>query len=299
MKVVITGASGFVGSYMVRHFLDRGDAVTGLGRSGSHPEMDQHGFTWIRSDTTIPGDWQRSIEQADVVVNLAGANIFKRWNEAYKEKILKSRVLTTQNVVDGISKDKKTVLISTSAIGFYGDRGEETLVETSDPGDDFLARVCVEWESAAADATLKGARVVILRFGVVLGKDGGALGKMVPAFKGLLGGPLGRGDHWFPWVHIRDIARAMDFCLKNQEMEGPLNMCGPGAVRQRDFAASLGRALNRPAFMPAPSWAIRLIMGEMADAILASARAVPEGLVKAGFEFEFPGIDQALDDIVG
>lgn len=299
MNVVITGASGFVGSYMVRHFLDRGDAVTGLGRSISHPGMDEPGFTWIRSDTTIPGDWQRSIEQADLVVNLAGANIFKRWNKAYKEKILKSRVLTTQNVVDGISKDKKTVLISTSAIGFYGNRGEETLVETSDPGDDFLARVCVEWESATANAALKGARVVILRFGVVLGKDGGALEKMVPAFKYCLGGPLGRGGNWFPWVHVKDIARAMGFCLKNQEVEGPLNMCAPGAVRQRDFATSLGRALNRPAFMTAPSWAIRLIMGEMADAILASSKAVPEGLGNAGFQFEFPGIDKALDDIVG
>lgn len=299
MNVVITGASGFVGSYLVRHYLDKGETVTGLGRSTVHPRIDDERLAWISADTTLPGDWQQSIAGADLVVNLAGVNIFNRWNEAYKKAILESRVLTTQNVVEAILPGKKTTLLSTSAIGFYGDRGEEDLVETSDPGDDFLAGVSVAWESAAAAAIQKEARVVILRFGVVLGKDGGALQKMVPAFKGFLGGPLGSGNQWFPWVHIEDIARAIDFCLANQAIDGPLNMCAPGAVRQREFAASLGRALNRPAFMPAPSFAIRLIMGEMGATFLASTKAVPERLVNAGFEFEFPAIDKALNDIVG
>jgi len=298
MEIVITGGSGFVGSFLIKHFLERGDRVTGLGRALKHSLANKEGFTWISADTTLPGEWQKSVSRADLVVNLAGVNIFNRWSPAYKEDIYKSRVLTTRNVVDAISDSRKTILLSTSAIGFYGNQGNEILTESSSSGDDFLAGVCRDWESAASSAIEKGSRVVIMRFAVVLGKNGGALGKMLPLFKAFLGGPLGDGNHWFPWIHIKDLARAMDFCISNGEIHGPVNLCSPGSLRQGKFAAVLGRALNRPAFMPAPSWVIRMVMGEMGDAVLASTRALPERLEQAGFKFEFADIEAALKDII-
>ena len=298
MKVVITGGSGFVGSFLARHFLARGDRVTGIGRSLEHRLASRDGFTWISADTTRGGAWQESVAGADLVVNLAGKNILTRWNKAVKEEIYNSRVLTTENVVAALAAGRGTRLFSASALGFYGDRGEETLTEASAAGDDFLAGVCVDWEARASAAVEKGSRVVTMRFGVVLGRDGGALGKMVPVFKAFMGGPMGDGNHWLPWIHINDLAGAVDFFLEKEEIRGPVNLCSPGSVRQKEFAAALGRVLQRPAFMPAPAWGVRMAMGEVAQALMSSTKGVPGVLGSAGFEFQFPTIESALNDLL-
>ncbi len=297
MKVVITGGSGFVGSFLARHFLARGDRVTGIGRSLEHRLGGQEGFTWISADTTLGGGWQESVARADLVVNLAGKNILTRWTQAVKEAIYKSRIMTTENVVSALASGRGTRLFSASALGVYGDRGEETLTEESPSGDDFLAGVCVDWEARASAAIEKGSRVVIMRFGVVLGREGGALGKMVPVFKAYMGGPLGDGNYWLPWIHINDLAGAVDFFLEKEEIRGPVNLCSPGSVRQGEFASALGRVLHRPAVMPAPAWVVRMMMGEMGRALMASTKGIPEGLETAGFGFRFPTIQGALSDL--
>ena len=298
MKLVIAGASGFVGSALTRVLLDAGHLVTGLGTSTVHPLESTAGFTWQVADTTRPGDWQAAVADADAVVNLAGRTIFKRWSRAYKAQLVDSRVLTTRNIVSAMTGDNR-ILISTSAVGYYGDRGDQTLTELSPPGTDFLARLSVDWENAALDAEKRSHRVAIMRFGVVLGAGGGALAQMLPAFRMFAGGPLGRGRQWFSWIHLADLLSAVQFLLEHEHAQGPYNFCSPGAVRQKDFARALGKALGRPAVVPAPSLALRLMMGEMAGVLLASQNVRPERLIADGFTFRFADVDTALADLLG
>lgn len=297
MRITITGASGFVGKALSRVLLDQGHEVIGLGTSPTHPLESEVPFTWYCADTTRTGTWQTAVSHADAVINLAGRTIFKRWTRSYKAQIIDSRVRTTENIVSAMNGSDQ-ILVSTSAVGYYGSRGEETLTETSAPGEGFLARVAVEWERAARVAENRGARVAIMRFGVVLGEDGGALSQMIPAFKMFAGGPLGRGRQWFPWIHMHDLLAAVQFLLSDDSRHGAYNFCAPGTVRQKDFAKALGAVLGRPALVPAPTAALRLIMGEMADMLLTSQRALPDRLLDEGFDFRFPRIDEALADLV-
>ena len=194
--------------------------------------------------------------------------------------------------------NKEIIFCSTSAAGYYGNRTNEILKEDALPGDDFLAKVCIDWEKEAFQAEAKGIRVVVMRFGVVLGKNGGALAKMVPAFKLFLGGPLGSGMQWFPWIHMDDLISAIIFILENQDIKGNVNFCSPNPVRNSDLAKTLANVLNRPAFMKAPSFMIRLVMGELGESFMCSQRTVPDKLSKHGFEFQYPDIKSALSDIV-
>ncbi len=298
-RILITGASGFVGTHLVRHFLDLHWHVTGLGTSGSHPAQEAERFVWVSADTTQPGSWQDHVANADVIVNLAGQNIFKRWTKSYKQAIYDSRVKTTHHLVSAMVSDKPVHLLSASAAGIYGDAGERTLTEESSTGTDFLAGVCKDWESAALTAKKKaGAVVQIMRFGVVLG-DGGALSVMSPAFKWFAGGPLGSGYQWFPWIHIDDLINAMEFLIQTPDSRGIYNMVGPEPVRQRDFAKALGRALHRPALMPAPGFVVKLVMGELGASLLNSQKAVPDVLTKRRFPFAYPEVESALTAIFG
>ena len=297
MKIAITGASGFVGTALTRLLLNAGHVVTGLGTSPSHPLQSVAHFTWVSADTTLAGKWQASVSQADAVVNLAGRTIFKRWSRAYKAQIVDSRILTTRNIASAMDGEDK-ILISASAVGFYGSRGDQTLTERSTPGNDFLARLSVDWEEAALEAEKQGARVAIMRFGVVLGTGGGALAQMLPAFRMFVGGPLGSGRQWFSWIHMADLLAAIQFLLDRENARGPYNFCAPGAVRQKDFARSLGTALDRPAVVPAPSLALRLMMGEVAGVLLASQKVRPDRLIADGFAFRFADVDSALADLV-
>jgi uncharacterized protein (TIGR01777 family) len=189
-------------------------------------------------------------------------------------------------------------LLSTSAVGYYGNRGEAALDETVPPGDDFLARLAVDWEAAAQAAQKKGVRVALMRFGVVLGRGGGALSQMLPAFRMFAGGPLGSGRQWFPWIHMADLLGAVQFLLEHEDARGPFNFCSPGIVRQKAFARQLGSVLNRPAVMPAPAPMLRLMMGEMATLLLASQKMVPARLLAEGFSFQFDEVHAALVDLV-
>jgi len=298
LKIFITGGSGFVGTSLSFYLLEKGYSVISVGTSSAYNVIRHDNFHYISADTTIKGAWQDSLKNVDAVVNLAGKNIFKRWSDNYKDQIYNSRILTTRNLVEAIPAKKKTMLCSTSAAGYYGDRADEVLKEDVLPGHDFLAKVCMDWEREAFQAEAKGIRVVAMRFGVVLGKNGGALAKMVPAFKFFTGGPLGSGLQWFPWIHMDDLCAAIIFILENPDVKGPLNFCSPNPVINRDFTKTLGKILNRPSFMRAPSSMIRLIMGEMGKSLMSSQRAIPDKLLKHGFKFQYPDINNALYDLV-
>ncbi|RZB37134.1 MAG: uncharacterized protein SRB2_01403 [Desulfobacteraceae bacterium Eth-SRB2] len=298
MKIFITGGSGFVGTNLSFYLLEKAHSVIAVGTSSAHNVIRHDNFHYISADTTIKGTWQDALKDVDAVINLAGKNIFKRWSDNYKDQIYTSRILTTRNLVEAITDKKDIILCSTSAVGYYGDRADEVLKEDALPGNDFAAKVCKDWEKEAFQAETKGIRVAAMRFGVVLGKNGGALAKTVPAFKFFAGGPLGSGLQWFPWIHMDDLIASIIFILENPDVNGPLNFCSPNPVRNRDFSKTLGKVLNRPSFMKTPSCIIRLIMGEMGKSLMSSQRAIPDKLLKHGFKFQYPDINNALYNLL-
>jgi uncharacterized protein len=298
MKFLVTGASGFIGTHVTGFLLHRNHQVTGLARSLPKKGFSHPKYRFIAADTTQPGAWQEALANVDAVVNLAGRSIFGRWNESVKTEIRESRILTTRHVVEGLPAGKPVVLVSASGAGYYGNRGDEVLTEEAPAGDDFLARLAADWEREAHAAAAKGARVVVVRLGVVLGKGGGAMAQMIPAFKFGLGGPIGSGRQWLPWIHLEDLSAALLFLIDHPEISGPVNLCAPEPVTNRDFAGALARALNRPAFMPAPAFMVRMALGEFAAVLLGSQRAVSQKLLQHGFGFRHPDIRSAVDAVV-
>ncbi len=298
MNYFITGGLGFVGRHLANFLLRDGNRVTAIGLN-PNPNLIDHGdFHYIPADTTKPGDWQDELRDQQVIVNLAGKSIFKRWTEDYKQQIYDSRILTTRNLVDALPEDPQIIFCSTSAVGFYGSQGDNVLTEESPPGEDFLAKVGKDWEWEALQALNKGARVVVARFGIVLDRDGGAMSKMIPAFRCYVGGSLGTGRQWFPWIHMHDLLYAYKFVIAKQQISGPVNFCAPQPIRNRELAEKLGAALNRPTFMPAPAFLIKLLLGEFGRSLLSSQRVVPEKLNKFGYKFTYPDIKSAVDEIV-
>lgn len=298
MRIVITGGSGFVGTHLSRYLLETGHVVTALGARPSYKLIDHSRFSYMAADTTRSGNWQQAVADADLVFNLAGRTIFKRWSQRYKKQIYDSRILTTRNTVEALSTASSTVLVSTSAVGYYGDRGDTKLTESSPPGSDFLADLAKDWESEALAAQAKGARVAIARFGVVLGADGGALAKMIPAFRSFVGGALGSGLQWFPWIHIKDMVAALNFLGTGSDLSGPFNLSAPHPVRYGMMVKALGRVLARPTAMAVPAFMLKMTMGELASVFLASQRVLPTHLSAAGFEFGYPEIEMALENLV-
>lgn len=298
MKIFITGGRGFVGSFLTELLLEKGHHVTVISRSGSM-QADNHSerFSYISADTTIPGEWQNALREMDVVINLAGATIFHYWTRAYKEKIYNSRILTTRNLVDALPGDGRTTLISTSAAGFYGDRGDDVLTEDEPAGDDFLAQVCRDWEKEAFKAKEKNARIVITRFGIVADSRGGAMGIMMLPFKFFVGGPIGSGRQWFSWIHLKDLLSALSFCIENRDVEGVLNFTAPNPIRNRELSKAIGNKLHRPAFFKVPALAIRAFLGEFGSALICSQRAVPQELKRSGFSFQYQTFEEALEEI--
>ncbi len=287
---LITGGTGLVGTRLRTHLAARGDTYTILTRRPTAPH--EAGY----------GQLPELLSKADVVLNLAGENLFgSRWTDAVKARLVASRVETTARLVEAIRQadPRPRVLISASASGIYGDRGAQPLTESAAPADDFLARLCVDWEAAAAPAVALGVRVVNPRIGVVLDPAGGALQKMLPAFRLFGGGPLGPGTQWFPWIHRDDLCRMFIWMADDPHVAGPINAVAPGSVDMNGFAAALGRALRRPSWVPVPTFAVKLVAGESAAAVLASARVVPEAASGLGFRFDFPDIGPALTDLVG
>lgn len=292
MRVLISGGSGLVGTALTTSLRRDGHSAVWLLRKGP-PGAD--GIRW----NPLTGEFDRAgAEGFDAVVNLAGASIGEgRWTAERKLELRNSRVDLTRFLVGELSKLSRPppVFVSASAIGIYGDRGEETLTEESQPGSDFLAGVAQEWETAAQQAQSAGMRAVILRFGVILSARGGALAKMLPIFRLGLGGKLGSGKQWMSWVSLSDVVGITRRALEDSSMRGTFNAASPSPVRNSDYTRTLGRVLGRPTLFPAPAFALRLMLGEMADALLlASQRVIPKHLQEAGFRFEDSDLESGL-----
>ncbi len=298
MKIFITGGTGFVGKDLTFALIHGGHEVTILTRSTKRPEGSPAGASIVGGDPTQKGKWQEAVKEHDVVINLAGASIFTRWTEETKRLLRESRLLTTRNLVEAVEGGRVKTLFSTSAVGYYGFQGDEFLTEESPPGKDFLAQLSQDWEKEAFKAREKGCRVVITRFGIILGEKGGALSQMIPLFEKYLGGPMGSGNQWFSWIQIEDLTRAFLFLLDHPEISGAVNFTSPNPVRNKILAKALGRAMRRPSFLPTPGFMLKLILGEFGSVLLKGQRVIPQKLIKSGFQFRYPEIDQALERIL-
>ncbi|MFW6124106.1 MAG: TIGR01777 family oxidoreductase [Acidobacteriota bacterium] len=300
MRILISGGTGFVGRHISSRLIQDNHKCTVLTRRPKKSKEAPKGISFLQADPTQKGDWQKEIQNHDAVINLAGASIFKRWTQEHKKDILESRVKTTQNIVEGISSEPKNpfTLYSASAVGYYGFRRDEKLNESSPPGDDFLARVTQDWEKEALKAEKKEARVVITRFGIVLGEKGGALGQMIPLFKKFIGGPIGNGKQWFSWIHMKDLSEVFAFLIDHPKISGPVNVCSPHPVRNKELAKSLGKVLKRPSFVPSPGFLVRMVLGEFGSVVLKGQRVIPEKLLINDFRFHYSDINEAFKDIV-
>lgn len=298
MHILISGGTGFIGTELRSHFLQQGHFITVITRS---PEK----YASETAENQAFIDWEANLpdamDQADVVINLVGESIFgKPWTDQVKQRLYSSRVDNTRQLVEAVEKaeSRPELFISASGVNYYGDRGEEPLDETEPPGDGFLSELCVDWEKAAEPVEGLGVRLAIFRNGVVLEKGGGAFQYLLPIFKFGLGGPLGDGTQYFPWIHMLDMTRAVEFVIENERVQGPLNLVAPQPVTMKELTGKLGEILHRPTFFRVPEFALRLILGEAADPLLESVRAQPSALQKEGFEFRFNVLKEALSDII-
>jgi uncharacterized protein (TIGR01777 family) len=299
MKALVTGATGFVGPRLLR-LLD-GPIVLSRNPERARQSIGHLASRIVRWDPQAGPPPAEAFEGVDAVLHLAGESVAEgRWTAAQKARIRDSRVIGTRHLVQGIAAAacKPAVLVSASAVGYYGDRGDEELVESAAPADDFLGRVCVEWEREALAAEAAGVRVVTARTGIVLGAGGGALGKMLTPFRLGLGGPLGSGRQWMPWIHVADLARLYVHAAEQAGIRGPMNSTAPNPVRNSEFTRALGRQLHRPAFMPAPYIGLRVLFGEFAQVLFASQRVIPRVALESGFVFQYPEIAAALREIL-
>lgn len=306
MMVGVTGATGFVGSEVARRLLSRGDRVVGFtrdverARSRNAVTTGLERVEWRHFD---PGSGQPqpdAFEGLDAVVNLAGETIASRWTPEKKRVIRASRVDGTRTLVASLAqlRQRPRVLVNASGIGYYGAGGDEPLDEDAPAGTDFLAEVAAAWESAAREAAALGIRVAIVRQATVIG-DGGALAQLIPPFKFMIGGPLGSGRQWFPWIHIGDDARLILFALDDERVSGPLNAAAPDYATNARFAQALGNALRRPSLLPAPPFALHAVLGEFAGSLLEGQLAVPARALDLGFEFEYVSLERALNEATG
>ncbi|MDY0362899.1 MAG: TIGR01777 family oxidoreductase [Desulforegulaceae bacterium] len=296
MKITIVGGNGFVGKNIVNKLVSKNYEIVSIDIAKNHSNINNLKF--VSADTTSQGEWQKEIADSDAVINLAGATIFKFWTKNYKNLIYDSRISTTRNIVNAIDEKKQNILISTSAAGYYGDRKNELLNEQSSSGNDFLSNVCKDWESEALKAQEKNSRTCIMRFGIVLGKQGGALAQMLPYARFMLNPVLGSGQNFFPWIHIEDLVNACIFLLENPENNGIYNFTAPEFVTQKEFTNILGKILNRPAFLKVPESALKIFAGEFGKSLLMSQKADPQKLINCGFKFEFDNLYKAFENLL-
>jgi hypothetical protein len=307
MRVTVTGATGLIGPHVIGALQRRGAQVSVLTRDSerARKRLAEAGlapveaFDWDLLHDPAPA---QALEGRDAVVHLAGENVAQRWSASAKEAIRESRVTGTRNLLAGLraAENAPGTLVSSSAIGYYGARGEEPLDEEAPPGSDFLAEVCVEWERESEKASSElGMRVVLVRTGVVLDKSGGALEKMLPPFRLGVGGPVAGGRQFISWIHRDDVVGMIVTALADDRWSGPVNATAPEPLSNRDFSHALGRALHRPAFLPVPGIALQLLYGEMAEIVTEGARVVPAKALVLGYEFLHPQLDEALSSALG
>lgn len=310
MDVVVTGATGLIGRPLCAELLGMGHRVTALSRD---PERARGllGSTIAQAAWGVGADeeWRRTVAEADAVIHLAGESVAgRRWTPEFKEKIRTSRVETTRLLLDAIRADgatqKPRTLVCASAVGYYGDRGDETVTETTEPGRGFLPEVCVQWEQEAAKAREVGVRVALMRIGIVLAQ-GGALEKMLHPFplpfnpwKLGLGGPLGSGRQWMPWVHLDDVIGLFAWAVGEPRLNGPCNVASPSPVSNAEFARAIGRALHRPALFPVPGFALKALVGEFAENLLTGQKVLPAVAQRLGYRFRFTDLDVALKSLL-
>ncbi|HKK46659.1 MAG TPA: TIGR01777 family oxidoreductase [Balneolaceae bacterium] len=298
MNIFITGGTGFIGSYLRTMLLRKGHLLTLVTRDpkqyAGEAAKNQRFVSW---DDNLADE----MERADVVINLAGASIFgTRWTDEVKKKIYSSRIKTTSQIVSAIEQanDRPEVMISASAANYYHDGGDKVLDETAKTGNDFLATVCMDWEKAARPVTALGVRLAIPRIGVVLERDGGALRQMLLPFKLFVGGSIGSGNQYFPWIHMSDLCRGLLYPIENKDFEGVYNLNAPNPVTMDEFAHTLGEQLHRPSFFRVPESLVTLVLGEAATPVISSLRMQPKKLQQHGFEFQFEYLKEALGEIV-
>ncbi|MBX7151610.1 TIGR01777 family oxidoreductase [bacterium] len=293
MKIVLAGATGFIGKFLIQSLQKAHHTMVVLTRRN----IKIDGTIAVQWDARTLGQWSEYIDGADAVINLSGESIAaKRWNNDQKKRLTDSRVLTTRVLIQSMAKASKKPhsLINASAVGYYGHVEDSDVTESRLPADDFMGKLCRDWETEALKAEDFGVRVVLPRIGIVLGGDGGALQKMALPFKFFIGGPLGSGYQWMPWIHRDDVITGFQFVLNQINLRGPVNFTAPDPVRMKDFCKTLGTILRRPSWAPVPSFALKLLLGEMAAIVTNGQKAVPKKLIEAGFEFKYTDLKKAL-----
>jgi len=297
MRLMVTGATGFIGSALCAALLERGHALTLLTR-GAPRDANTGTKRWLHWTPGALRDWDAALDGIDGVINLAGEPIAKKkWTHTQQRRIEKSRIDATHSLVQACAKvgQKPHFLINASAVGYYGPRGDETLTEDAPPGDDFLGILCRAWEEEAQKAEELGMRVARLRTGIVLGPGGGALTKMAAPFKFFIGGPLGSGKQWMSWIQLQDLLRMILLVIENPLARGPINATSPNPVQNKEFSRALGKAIQRPCWAPVPAIVLKLALGEMAQMLLTGQRVVPAAADKLGFQFHYPLLQEALE----
>jgi uncharacterized protein (TIGR01777 family) len=304
MRILLMGGTGLVGSRLVQRLLGRGDKLVLLTRRADHARTRWPACEVVSGDPKEAGAWLETVPTCDAVINLTGEGIFNhRWTTKFKQELYDSRIKSTQNVASALGKNPRTaggaprVLVNASAIGYYGPHGDEELDESSLPGSDFLAKLCVDWEKAAMSAADKGARVAIVRVGVVLDSEGGALVQMSTPFKLFMGGPTGSGKQYISWIHHVDMTGIFLLALDKAAATGPIDGTAPQPVTNKDFTQALGKAMHRPSFMPTPALAVRAALGEVATLVTSGQRVLPRRAKELGFAFKFSDVQSALRDL--
>lgn len=300
MKVLVAGGYGFLGQKIISDLADSGYKITVAGRR-SLEGVSAGGVGHMRADLTIPGPWQMEVGDYDVIINLVGVNIFQRWNADIKKEIYESRILSTRNIVDALkgSAGKKKILINASAVGIYGDRGDEELDEQSSPGNDFLSGVCSDWEKEAMKGAGAGMRVAVLRFGTVLGSDGGAFPRLRKSFSYFMGSRLGSGKQWFPWIHADDVSGVIIKIIKNSKMAGIYNCTSPGVVTNGYFTDIMAEEVGRPVIIPfVPRFLLKIVFGEFGGFLVKGQKALPSKLIDEGYKFKYPDLRRAIKSLL-
>lgn len=300
MQIIITGGTGLIGRALAASLAKDGHEVIVLSRDPAAVKDLPTGARAEKWDGKSAAGWGKFVNGAEVIVNLAGATISERWSDAYKKEIRDSRVNAGKAIVEAVkaAEKKPGAVIQSSAVGYYGPRGSEEITEEAGAGNDFLARVCKDWEASTAELDSLGIRRPIIRTGVVLSTEGGALPKMLTPVKMFVGGPLGSGRQYFPWIHLQDEVAAIRFLIENRQANGVHNLSAPKPLTNKEFTKAIGKVLGRPTFMPVPAFAMKALFGEMSTLLLDGQREIPMRLVKEGFKFQFANVNVALKDVL-